>query len=217
MVFYLGRFVFCFLEFVFGMMYFRAMSINSALQNRSSNACELCSEPDTNLHGYAVPPKENDAIDNLVALCSNCYDKITRSDFSDTNYWRFLTGSIWNEIPSVQALSYKILFKLSAEEWASETVESAQLDESVINWANAEDDLEAARIIHKDAFGVVLATGDSVVLTQNLNVKGANFIAPKGTIVRKIKLVENNAEQVEGKIEGDTIVILTKYLRKSTV
>jgi len=205
------------LDFVFSIVYFRAMSINSALQNRSSHACELCSEPDTNLHGYVVPPKKDDSIDNLVALCSNCYGKITQSDFNDTNYWRFLTGSIWNEIPSVQALSYKILFKLSAEEWASETVESVQLDEAVINWANAEDDIEAARVIHKDAFGVVLATGDSVVLTQNLNVKGANFIAPKGTIVRKIKLVEDNAEQVEGKIEGDTIVILTKYLRKSTV
>jgi protein PhnA len=198
------------------MMYFRAMSINTVLQNRSSSACELCSEPDNNLHAYAVPPKD-DSIDNLVVLCSNCYGKITRSDFSDTNYWRFLTGSIWNEVPAVQALSYKILNKLTTEEWASETVESVSLEEAVINWANAEDDLEAAKIIHKDAFGVILATGDSVVLTQNLNVKGANFIAPKGTIVRKIKLVEGNAEQVEGKIEGDTIVILTKYLRKSTV
>jgi len=197
-------------------MYIRAMSINTVLQNRSSNACELCSEPDKNLYAYAVPPKD-DSIDNLVVLCSNCYNKITRSDFNDTNYWRFLTGSIWNETPSVQALSYKILNKLTSEEWASETVESVSLEEIVINWANAEDELEASKVIHKDAFGVVLATGDSVVLTQNLNVKGANFIAPKGTIVRKIKLVENNAEQVEGKIEGDTIVILTKYLKKSTV
>ena len=197
-------------------MYIRGMSINTVLQNRSSSACELCSEPDKNLHAYAVPPKD-DSIDNLVVLCSNCYDKITKSDFSDTNYWRFLTGSIWNETPSVQALSYKILNKLISEEWASETVESVSLEEAVINWANAEDEAAAAKIIHKDAFGVILATGDSVVLTQNLNVKGANFIAPKGTIVRKIKLVDDNADQVEGKIEGEIIVILTKYLRKSTV
>lgn len=208
---------FCFLEFVFSMLYFRAMSINSVLKNRSNNACELCSESDENLNAYAVPPKNDDSIDHQVVLCSNCYNKITQSDFGDTNYWRFLTGSIWNEIPAIQALSYKILFKLSAEEWASETVESVQLEESMINWANAEDELEAAKIIHKDAFGAVLATGDSVVLIQNLNVKGANFIAPKGTIVRKIKLVDDNAEQIEGKIEGDTIVLLTKYLRKSTV
>ncbi|HTB52376.1 MAG TPA: PhnA domain-containing protein [Ferruginibacter sp.] len=193
------------------------MSINTVLQNRSSGACELCSEPDASLLAYAVPPKNDDSIDNLVVLCSNCYGQIAASNFSDSNYWRFLTGSIWNEVPAVQALSYKILTKLSAEEWASETIGSVSLEESVINWANAEDNLEAARIIHKDAFGAVLATGDSVVLTQNLNVKGTSFTAPKGTIVRKIKLVDDNAEQVEGKIEGEMIVILTKYVRKSTV
>jgi len=193
------------------------MSINTVLQNRSNNACELCSESDNNLHGYAVPPKNDDSIDNQVVLCNKCFNKISAADFSDTNYWRFLTGSIWNEISSVQALSYKILNKITSEEWALETVESVSLEEAVINWANAEDELEASKIIHKDAFGVVLTTGDSVVLTQNLNVKGANFIAPKGTIVRKIKLVDDNAEQIEGKIEGETIVILTKYLRKSTV
>ena len=53
------------------------------------------------------------------------------------------------------------------------------------------------------------------MLTQVLNVKGANFMAPKGTIVRKIKLVADNAEQIEGKINGQTIVILTKYVRKN--
>ncbi len=61
----------------------------------------------------------------------------------------------------------------------------------------------------------VLEAGDTVLLTENLNVKGANFIAPKGTKVPKIRLVPDNAEQIEGKIEGSTIVILTKYVRKS--
>ncbi len=35
-----------------------------------------------------------------------------------------------------------------------------------------------------------------------------------GTIVKNIRLVEGNTEQIEGKIEGQTIVILTKYVRK---
>ena len=33
-------------------------------------------------------------------------------------------------------------------------------------------------------------------------------------VVKNILLVENNTEQIEGKIEGQTIVILTKYVRK---
>ena len=177
----------------------------------------MCSEQDENLQDYAVPPKNSDSIDNEVVLCTNCLTPIQSSNYEDKNYWRCLTGSIWSEVPAVQALSYKILNKLKSEDWAVEALESVVLDESVMNWANAEDEMEAAKVIHKDAYGVVLAGGDTVILTQNLNVKGANFIAPKGTIVRKIKLVADNAEQIEGKIEGDTIVILTKFIRKSTV
>ena len=123
--------------------------------------------------------------------------------------------AIWSETQAVQALSYKILSKLKTQDWALETLDTVFLEEEIIEWANAEDNLEASKIIHKDSYGVVLETGDTVILTQNLNVKGANFIAPKGTTVRKIRLVQDNAEQIEGKIEGDTIVILTKYVRKS--
>ncbi len=191
------------------------MSINTQLQARCNNACELCSNKDENLNAYTVPPKTSDFIDSQVVLCSNCLNQISESNYTDTNHWRCLTGSIWSETAAVQALSYKILNKLKTEDWATETIESVFLDESVVEWANAEDELEAAKVIHKDSYGVVIETGDTVILTQNLNVKGANFIAPKGTIVRKIRLVPDNAEQIEGKIEGDTIVILTKYVRKS--
>ncbi len=195
--------------------YIRRMAINPQLQSRCNNSCELCSAENVELQAYAVPPKSNDSIDNVVALCPDCYSKITESDYSDANYWRCLEGSIWSEVPSVQALSYKLLGKLSAEEWATETIESVALDEAVVLWANAEDELEASKLVHKDSFGVVLATGDNVILTQNLNIKGANFIASKGTMVRKIRLVPDNDEQIEGKIEGHTIVILTKYVRKA--
>ena len=193
------------------------MSFSTSLQTRSSHACELCSTADENLQAYAVPPKTNDTEENEVVLCSNCFQKITTNDYTDTDYWRCLTGSIWNETPAVQALSYKILTKLKSTDWAAETLDSIFLEEAIINWANAEDELNAAKVVHKDAYGVELVSGDTVILTQNLNVKGANFIAPKGTIVRKIKVVPDNAEQIEGKIEGDTIVILTKFVRKSTV
>ena len=190
------------------------MALNTQLQNRSNNVCEICSEKDDNLQAYAVPPKNDDSIDNVVVLCSNCLGKITASDYSDANYWRFLTGSIWSETPSVQALSYKLLGKLKAEEWAAETLDSVFLEETITEWANAEDEIAANKVVHKDSFGVELELGDTVILTQNLNVKGANFIATKGTVVRKIRLVPDNAEQIEGKIEGETIVILTKYVRK---
>jgi protein PhnA len=35
-----------------------------------------------------------------------------------------------------------------------------------------------------------------------------------GTVVKNIRLVPDNTEQIEGKIEGQLIVILTKFVRK---
>jgi uncharacterized Zn ribbon protein len=39
-------------------------------------------------------------------------------------------------------------------------------------------------------------------------------LQPKGTIVKKIHLVADNPEQIEGKVNEQTIVILTKFVRK---
>jgi protein PhnA len=127
------------------------------------------------------------------------------------NYWHCLQGSIWNPQPSVQALSYRLLQTYKNEDWANEALNSVELDENIIQWA-----LSAFQIVdvHKDAFGNVLENGDTVVLTQVLNVKGTNFMAAKGTIVKKIRLVPDHADQIEGKINDQTIVILTKFVKK---
>ncbi|WP_426295303.1 PhnA domain-containing protein [Dyadobacter endophyticus] len=51
-------------------------------------------------------------------------------------------------------------------------------------------------------------------LTRSLAVRGSSLNARMGTVVKDIRVVEDNAEQIEGKIDGQLIVILTKYLRK---
>ncbi|MBV1907027.1 MAG: alkylphosphonate utilization protein [Pseudomonadales bacterium] len=69
---------------------------------------------------------------------------------------------------------------------------------------------------HMDSNGAVLSNGDTVTLTKDLNVKGADFTAKRGTAVRGISLVVDNAEHIEGKVNGQQIVILTKFVKKST-
>lgn len=184
------------------------------LKTRAGNVCELCGNTD-DLKAFTVSPKEDDIIDHQVLVCGICHSSITSKDYTNSNHWRALTGSIWSEIPSVQALSYRLLNQMKDQDWALETIDSVFLDESVANWALAEEQAEANRVVHKDAFGNVLQTGDNVVLIENLNVKGTSYIAPKGTQVKKIRLVPDNAEQIEGKINTDTIVILTKFLKKA--
>lgn len=184
------------------------MSISSELQQRNQNLCELCNT-ETASNAYTVSPKSDEAIENQVALCDTCMQAMDSADAGF--HWRCLEGSIWNPEPAVQALSYRILQKYKEEDWASNLMSSVDLDENIMQWA-----LSAFEVpdVHKDAFGNTLETGDNVVLTQALNVKGTNFTASKGTVVKRIKLVHDNTEQIEGKINEQTIVILTKFVKK---
>ena len=68
---------------------------------------------------------------------------------------------------------------------------------------------------HVDSNGVVLEVGDTVTLIKDLDVKGANFTAKRGTAVRGISLVADNPEHIEGRVNGQQIVILTKFVKKN--
>jgi protein PhnA len=48
-----------------------------------------------------------------------------------------------------------------------------------------------------------------------LEVKGSQVKANVGVAVRNIRLVHDNIEQIEGKVDGQQIVILTKFVKKS--
>jgi protein PhnA len=67
---------------------------------------------------------------------------------------------------------------------------------------------------HRDANGVPLANGDTVVLIKDLTVKGAGFTAKRGTAVRNISVVQDTPEHIEGRVEGQRIVILTEFVKK---
>jgi protein PhnA len=98
-----------------------------------------------------------------------------------------------------------------------EALDMMYLDDDMLTWAKAMGDHENSADVdlHRDCNGAILQTGDSIVLTKSLDVKGSSLNAKMGTVVKNIKLVVDNTEQIEGKIEGQQIVILTKYVRKS--
>lgn len=182
--------------------------LTPALKERCQNYCELCTAEEATT-AYAVSPKNNDAIENEVALCHTCLQAIENKN--NEAHWQCLAGSIYNSEPSVQALSYRILHQYKDREWAKDILQSVEPDEAVVNWALS---AFVQQELHRDANGNPLQNGDTVVLTQVLNVKGTNFMAPKGTVVKKIRLVPDNTTQIEGKINEQTIVILTQYVRK---
>lgn len=186
------------------------MNLSSSLKERCQSLCELCGTGEAAM-AYAVSPRNHDAIENEVALCDTCHGFIEQN--AGGMHWQCLAGSLWNPEPAVQAMSYRILYANREHPWAEEMLQSVELEESVVNWALTAFEKKE---VHTDSNGTELLHGDTVILTQGLNVKGANFMAPKGTIVRKIRLVADNTEQIEGKINDQTIVILTKFVRKSS-
>lgn len=184
------------------------MAISEKLAERSQGLCELCNS-NSATHEYLVSPKKEAILENEVALCDSCFSGI--GETRDDDYWRCLEGSIWNPEASVQALSYRILYQHKNKDWANNIINSVDLDENTIQWALSAFEVEAG---HRDAYGNKLENGDTVVLTQALNVKGTSFSAAKGTVVKRIRLVPDNTEHIEGKINDQTIVILTKYVKK---
>jgi protein PhnA len=122
---------------------------------------------------------------------------------------------MWSEVTAVQVTAWRMLNRLRSESWAADNLDMLYLDDEKLVWAKAtgDDENDGTVDLHKDAEGQILKTGDSVILTKSLDVKGTSLNAKVGTIVKNIRLVPDNTEQIEGRIEGQVIVILTKYVR----
>jgi len=191
------------------------MILEQQLSQRSQSECEICKSGDA-LELYAVPPQTAKTEDNCIMICGTCKSQIEKAEEMDKNHWRCLTASMWSEVPAVQVVTWRMLNRLSAEGWAADNLDTMYLDDDMLAWAKAGKDDQAAEVaeVHKDALGSPLLPGDSVVLTKTLDVKGSSLNAKLGTVVKNIRLVEDNTDQIEGRIEGQVIVILTKYVRK---
>ena len=191
------------------------MKLGDLLLNRSENKCELCKSAEA-VSVYEVPPADSRAEDGNIMICDTCRAQIEKKAELDSNHWACLSESMWSEVPGVQVVSWRMLNRLRNESWAADYLDMMYMDDEKLAWAKSTGDHEndGSVDLHKDCNGQILQSGDTVVLTKSLDVKGSTLNAKMGTVVKNIKIVEDNSEQIEGKIEGQLIVILTKYVRK---
>ena len=135
----------------------------------------------------------------------------------DVHHWRCLNESMWSGEPAVQVMAWRQLTLLSAQEgWARDLLDQLYMEEEMLAWAKSGLQKEDEQsLTHKDANGAILSAGDTITLIKDLPVKGAGFTAKRGTPVRNISLVADNAEHIEGRVSGQQIVILTKFVKKS--
>lgn len=191
------------------------MKLEEQLLKRSENKCELCGSGQI-LKMYEVPPQPDANEDNCIIICDKCLSQIEKKEELDSRHWNCLTTTMWSEVPGVQVVTWRLLNRLKQESWAADSLDLLYFDEHRLTWAKATGDHEndSAVELHKDCNGNILMSGDSVILIKSLDVKGTTLNAKMGTVVKNIRLVEDNTEQIEGKIEGQMIVILTRYVRR---
>ncbi len=167
------------------------------LMDRAGGVCEFCGAAD-DLVSVDVPPEDQ------VLLCATC-----RAEDAPAAHWRCLEGAAWSATDAVKIAVWRKLGEID-EMWARDTREGMMMEPDVL--ARAQD-MEPV-VEHFDSNGMRLEHGDTVVLIKDLPVKGAGFTAKRGTAVRNISLVPDNAAHIEGRVEGQRIVILTEFVKR---
>lgn len=192
------------------------MKINSTLLQRAEEKCELCGSTEA-LETYLVAPKQENDNEGTIVTCQHCKGQIENPETMNANHWRCLNDSMWSSTPAVQAMAWRMLSRLKGEGWPQDLLDMMYLDDETMEWAKAtgegEETVESPK--HRDSNGVELSAGDSVVLIKDLNVKGTSMVAKRGTAVRNISLVFDTPEHIEGRVNGQMIVILTQYVKKT--
>lgn len=199
----------------FRWIFFIYVNMNeNQLKARSNNVCEIC-ESTQDLSVYTVSSKEGNQ-ENLIYSCQKCIDQMEKREQLDENHWQVLSGSMWSEVPAVKVASWRMLNRFKNESWAADLLEMFYLEDEYADWAKETGDHldDVDNRLHQDSNGNILVAGDTVTLIKDLDVKGSSLNAKIGTAVRNIRLVPDNPEQIEGKVEGQTIVILTKFVKK---
>ncbi len=191
------------------------MNLEKALVQRAHSQCELCAATEL-LEVYKVPASPTEGVDSTILCCATCSHQIQNPEAMDSNHWRCLNESMWSTVPAVQVMAWRLLHRIKGEGWPQDLLDMMYMEEETAIWADAdgsnEDDSEAP--VHRDSNGVVLEAGDSVLLIKDLKVKGSSMIAKQASAVRRISLDRNNEKYIEGKVDGQHIVIITDYVKK---
>jgi protein PhnA len=166
-----------------------------------------------NLKVYEVLPTKK--VELAIMACSTCIDQIENPGNEDLNHWRCLNDSMWSEHTAVQVVSWRMLSRMRSAGWPQELIDQMYLDEDTLAYAQAtgegEEDENKVTIETATRY---FRSGRFSGFNQRFESKRLEYSAKQGTAVRNIRLDHDNAEFIEGKVDGQTIVIITQYVKK---
>ncbi|WP_297433210.1 alkylphosphonate utilization protein [Sulfurimonas sp.] len=173
-----------------------------------SEVCELCgSSEDVSVLEL---PVSDGSEEQSVYVCANCKGQIENDELDETHF-NCLNDAMWSETPAVKVMSYILWNKLGR----SDMLDMMYMEEEEQKLADAAINAEANKVVFRDANGVELHAGDSIVILKDLDVKGAGFTAKRGTTVTRITLPNDMDDHVEGRVNGTKIYLKTEFIKKA--
>lgn len=188
------------------------MKFEKELIARSGSVCELSGTAEK-LTAYLVSPKAGTSSDDYIYISEELKKQLDGTEPMNATSWRCLNDSMWSEVEAVKVVAYRTLNALKNEGWPNDLLEMIYLDDETLAWAK-DGMVDEDAVKHVDANGAVLNAGDTVVLIKELDVKGSTIVAKRGTAVRNIRLVHDDPTLIEGKVDGQSIYILTQFVKK---
>jgi len=173
-----------------------------------SEACELCGSSDDVV--VMELPVSDGSEEQSIYVCANCKGQIENDELDETHF-NCLNDAMWSEVPAVKVMSYILWNKLGR----SDMLDMMYLEDEERKLAEAAINAEANKVVVKDANGVELKAGDSVVILKDLEVKGAGFTAKRGTTVRNISIPSDVEGHIEGRVNGSKIYLKAEFLKKA--
>ena len=173
-----------------------------------SEVCELCGSSES--VNELVVPQGDEGEDGAILACANCKTQIDSGDLDETHF-NCLNDSMWSEVPAVKVMSAILLNKLGRQD----LLEMMYFEEAEQAWFDKALNAEANKLVFRDANGVELLAGDSIVILKDLDVKGAGFTAKRGTTVTRIALPHDMDDHVEGRVNGTKIYLKTEFIKKA--
>lgn len=173
-----------------------------------SEVCELCgSSEDVSILEL---PVSDGSEEQSVYVCATCKEQIQSGELDETHF-NCLNDAMWSETPAVKVMSYILWNKLGR----ADMTDMMYLEEEEQKLADSAINADSNKVVFRDANGVELKAGDSIVILKDLDVKGAGFTAKRGTTVTRIALPNDMDDHVEGRVNGTKIYLKTEFIKKA--